>query len=52
MGYEQAVEKTKEALASEGFGVLSEINVRDTIGALPHEVKARLQKGLTKIQSP
>jgi uncharacterized protein (DUF302 family) len=31
LGYEQAVSKTKEALASEGFGVLSEINVRDTL---------------------
>ena len=31
LNYDQAVEKTKEALASEGFGVLSEINVRDTL---------------------
>ncbi|HEY0305421.1 MAG TPA: DUF302 domain-containing protein [Longimicrobiales bacterium] len=29
--YEQAVERTREALASEGFGVLTEINVRDTL---------------------
>jgi uncharacterized protein (DUF302 family) len=29
--YEQAVERTKQALASEGFGVLSEIDVRDTM---------------------
>lgn len=29
--YEQAVERTREALASEGFGVLTEINVRETL---------------------
>jgi uncharacterized protein (DUF302 family) len=28
--YEQAVERTREALASEGFGVLTEIDVRAT----------------------
>ena len=31
LDYEKAVERTKEALASEGFGVLSEINVRETL---------------------
>jgi uncharacterized protein (DUF302 family) len=30
-GYEDAVARTKEALAAEGFGVLSEINVRETL---------------------
>jgi uncharacterized protein (DUF302 family) len=29
--YEQAVERTREALASEGFGVLTEIDVRATL---------------------
>lgn len=29
--YEQAVERTREALATEGFGVLTEIDVRDTL---------------------
>ena len=29
--YEEAVEQTRAALASEGFGVLTEINVRDTL---------------------
>jgi uncharacterized protein (DUF302 family) len=29
--YDQAVERTREALASEGFGVLTEINVRETL---------------------
>lgn len=29
--YEQAVERTREALAAEGFGVLSEIDVRATL---------------------
>ncbi len=29
--YEDAVNRTKEALAEEGFGVLSEINVRETL---------------------
>lgn len=28
--FEEAVEKTKQALAGEGFGVISEINVRET----------------------
>ncbi|HET9439853.1 MAG TPA: DUF302 domain-containing protein [Longimicrobiales bacterium] len=31
MPYEAAVTRTKEALATEGFGVLSEINVRETL---------------------
>lgn len=31
MPYEDAVTRTKEALATEGFGVLSEINVRETL---------------------
>lgn len=30
MAYDEAVEKIKEALAAQGFGVLSEINVRAT----------------------
>jgi uncharacterized protein (DUF302 family) len=29
--YEQAVEQTRAALAEQGFGVLTEINVRDTL---------------------
>ena len=29
--YEQAVEVTKEALTQEGFGVLTEIDVRETL---------------------
>lgn len=29
--YEEAVEQTRAALVSEGFGVLTEINVRDTL---------------------
>jgi uncharacterized protein (DUF302 family) len=29
--YDEAVERTKAALAAEGFGVLSEINVRETL---------------------
>ena len=31
LNYEQAVERTKAALAAEGFGVLSEIDVRETL---------------------
>jgi uncharacterized protein (DUF302 family) len=31
LGYQQAVERTKEALAAEGFGVLSEIDVAATL---------------------
>lgn len=31
LNYEDAVSRTKEALAEEGFGVLSEINVRETL---------------------
>src|SRR6478736_9400664 len=31
--WEEAVAKTKAALAAQGFGVLSEINVRDTFAA-------------------
>src|SRR5688572_7482388 len=31
LNYEQAVAQTREALASEGFGVLTEINVRETL---------------------
>ena len=31
LDYEKAVERTKESLASEGFGLLSEINVRETL---------------------
>ena len=30
-GFEQAIEKVTEALKSEGFGVLTEINVKDTL---------------------
>ncbi|MNT19226.1 hypothetical protein D3C72_1544770 [compost metagenome] len=33
MGYAEAVEKTKEALKGEGFGVLSEIDVQATLKA-------------------
>jgi uncharacterized protein (DUF302 family) len=33
MGYEQAVQKIKESLATQGFGILSEINVRSTFEA-------------------
>jgi uncharacterized protein (DUF302 family) len=29
--FEQAVERTREALAGEGFGILSEIDIRDTL---------------------
>lgn len=29
--YEQAVQKTREALGAEGFGVLTEIDVKDTL---------------------
>lgn len=31
LGYDRAVERTKEALAAEGFGVLSEIDVAATL---------------------
>ena len=31
LSYDEAVARTREALASEGFGVLTEINVRDTL---------------------
>ncbi len=31
--YERAVEVTKEALAQEGFGVLTEIDIRETLEA-------------------
>ena len=31
MPYERAVQRTREALAEEGFGVLTEIDVRDTL---------------------
>ena len=31
LAYERAVERTKEALAAEGFGILSEINVAATL---------------------
>lgn len=31
LGYDQAVERTKEALKAEGFGVLSEIDVKATL---------------------
>lgn len=33
LGWADAVEKTRAALAGQGFGVLSEINVRDTFAA-------------------
>lgn len=31
LGYEAAVERTREALAAEGFGILTEIDVRETM---------------------
>ncbi len=31
--YEQAVEAIREALAQEGFGVLTEIDIRETLNA-------------------
>ena len=31
LSYDEAVARTREALASEGFGVLTEINVRETL---------------------
>jgi uncharacterized protein (DUF302 family) len=31
LSYEQAVERTRAALAEQGFGVLTEINVRETL---------------------
>ncbi len=31
MGYDEAIEATIEALKAEGFGVLTEINVKDTL---------------------
>lgn len=33
LGWEEAVQRTREALAGEGFGILSEINVRATFEA-------------------
>ena len=33
LGWADAVEKTRAALAGQGFGILSEINVRDTFAA-------------------
>lgn len=30
-GYEEAVEKTRQALAEEGFGILTEIDVKETL---------------------
>jgi uncharacterized protein (DUF302 family) len=33
MGFNEAVEKTKEALSKEGFGILSEIDVKKTLRA-------------------
>jgi uncharacterized protein (DUF302 family) len=33
IGYDQAVERIPEALATEGFGVLTQIDVRDTLKA-------------------
>lgn len=40
-GYEEAVEKTRTALASEGFGVLTEIDVKAVL-------KKKLDKDFTK----
>ena len=39
--YEEAVERTREALASEGFGVLTEIDVKATL-------KKKLDKNFRK----
>ena len=33
VAFDEAVARTKEALKTEGFGVLTEINVRDTLQA-------------------
>ena len=40
-GYEEAVQKTREALAGQGFGILSEIDVRATFNTKLGEEAAR-----------
>lgn len=41
MGYEEAVEKVTASLKEQGFGILTEINVKDTL-------KAKIDKDFTK----